>query len=80
MLLLNVSDIHFHHPVCNTAIDPDRPFRTRLIQDARLRCQELGPVGAMLVSGDIAQSPGQQQIIESANYTTNFRTLKLDGL
>ena len=54
MLLLNVSDIHFHHPVCNSAMDPDRPFRTRLIQDARARCQELGPVGAMLVSGDIA--------------------------
>jgi len=35
-------------------MDPDRPFRTRLISDARQRSQELGPVNAILVSGDIA--------------------------
>ena len=54
MLLLNISDIHFHYPICNSPMDPDRPFRTRLIQDAHERCQELGPVDAILVSGDIA--------------------------
>jgi hypothetical protein len=54
MLLLNVSDIHFNHPACNSQMDPDRPFRTRLIQDARTRCADLGPVDAILVSGDIA--------------------------
>jgi predicted phosphodiesterase len=54
MLLLNVSDIHFHHPICATQMDPDRPFRTRLIQDARTRSAELGHVDAILVSGDIA--------------------------
>jgi 3',5'-cyclic AMP phosphodiesterase CpdA len=54
MLLLNVSDIHFRHPICNTQMDPDRPYRTRLIQDARIRAAELGPVGAILVSGDVA--------------------------
>jgi 3',5'-cyclic AMP phosphodiesterase CpdA len=54
MLLLNVSDIHFNHPICNSQMDPDRPFRTRLIQDARTRVAELGAVGAILVSGDIA--------------------------
>jgi hypothetical protein len=37
MLLLNVSDIHFNHPICNSLTDADRPFRTRLIQDARDR-------------------------------------------
>lgn len=35
-------------------MDPDRPFRTRLIQDARARAAVLGPVDAILVSGDIA--------------------------
>jgi predicted MPP superfamily phosphohydrolase len=54
MLLLNVSDIHFNHPACNSLMDADRPFRTRLIQDARARVADLGPVGAILVSGDIA--------------------------
>lgn len=54
MLLLNVSDIHFRHPICNSEMDPDRPFRTRLIQDVRARTAELGPVDAILVSGDIA--------------------------
>lgn len=54
MLLLNVSDIHFHHPICNSQMDPDRPFRTRLIQDARARVAELGNVDAILVGGDIA--------------------------
>jgi 3',5'-cyclic AMP phosphodiesterase CpdA len=54
MLLLNVSDIHFNHPACNTQMDPDRPFRTRLIQDARHRVAQLGNVDAILVSGDVA--------------------------
>lgn len=54
MLLLHVSDIHFRHPICNTDRDPDRPFRTRLIQDARDRVKVLGPVNAILVGGDIA--------------------------
>jgi predicted MPP superfamily phosphohydrolase len=54
MLLLNVSDIHFRHPYCNTEMDPDRPYRTRLIQDARDFVQKLGPVDAILVGGDIA--------------------------
>jgi predicted phosphodiesterase len=54
MLILNVSDIHFRHPICNSQMDPDRPFRTRLIQDARARVAELGNVDAILVGGDIA--------------------------
>ncbi|BBO14737.1 metallophosphoesterase [Bradyrhizobium sp. TM102] len=54
MLVLHLSDIHFRHPVCNSESDPDRPFRTRLIQDARDRVQRLGPVDAILVGGDIA--------------------------
>jgi len=54
MLLLNVSDIHFNHPNCNGPMDADKPFRTRLIQDARHRCRTLGNVDAILVSGDIA--------------------------
>jgi len=54
MLLLHLSDIHFRHPVCNSDSDPDRPFRTRLIQDARERVKKLGPVDAILVGGDIA--------------------------
>jgi predicted phosphodiesterase len=55
MLLLHVSDIHFRMPLCaNPAIDPDRPYRTRLILDVRDWVKQLGPVSAILVSGDIA--------------------------
>jgi calcineurin-like phosphoesterase family protein len=54
MLILHLSDIHFKHPICNTDRDPDRPFRTRLVQDVRERVKSLGTIGAILVGGDIA--------------------------
>lgn len=55
MLLLHISDIHFCAPDCLTpSLDPERPYRTRLLQDVRARTRDLGPVGAILVSGDIA--------------------------
>lgn len=55
MLLLHVSDIHFREPDCvNTDLDPDRPYRTRMIQDVRQRVQAIGPVGALLIGGDVA--------------------------
>ena len=54
MLLLHISDIHFQHPICNTDMDPDKPYRTRLISDVRERVSDLGSVDAILVSGDIA--------------------------
>ncbi len=55
MLLLHVSDIHFRAPDCvNPDLDPDRPYRTRMIQDARSRTETLGSVEAILVGGDIA--------------------------
>jgi predicted phosphodiesterase len=55
MLLLHLSDIHFREPDCNAAdLDPNRPIRTRIMHDARRRVEELGPVDAILVGGDIA--------------------------
>jgi len=54
MLILHLSDIHFRHPICNTDRDPDLPFRTRLLQDARARVKTLGSIDAILVGGDIA--------------------------
>lgn len=55
MLILHISDIHFRAPNCvNPDLDPDRPYRTRMVQDARARIATLGPVGAILVGGDIA--------------------------
>lgn len=55
MLLLHISDIHFRAPDCvNPDLDPDRPYRTRLLQDARNRTATLGQVGAILVGGDVA--------------------------
>lgn len=54
MLILNVADIHFRHPECNTPMDPDRPYRTLLVRDARERVAVLGPANVILVGGDIA--------------------------
>ena len=55
MLLLHISDIHFREPNCvNPDMDPDRPYRTRMIQDARERRERLGPLGAILIGGDVA--------------------------
>ena len=55
MLLLHISDIHFRAPNClNPDLDPDRPYRTSLLQDVRDRVSKLGRVQAILVGGDIA--------------------------
>ncbi|MEH6784415.1 MAG: metallophosphoesterase [Alcanivorax jadensis] len=55
MLLLHISDIHFKSPNClNPSTDPERPYRTALVQDVEKRVQALGQVGAILIGGDIA--------------------------
>lgn len=57
MLLLHISDIHFRYPICTTPeYDTDRPFRTVMVQDVQAHTSTLGPVGAILVTGDIAYS------------------------
>src|SRR5688572_12479328 len=63
MLLLHLADIHFRYPDCATPqLDPDRPFRTRLIQDAREQVRKLGrPIDAILVCGDIAFKGAQEE-------------------
>lgn len=56
MLLLHISDIHFREPHClRPGIDPDRVYRTRLIQDLRVELNKLGQnVSAILIGGDVA--------------------------
>lgn len=55
MLILHLSDIHFRSPQClRPDTDPDRPFRTRMLQDIRSQVQKLGAVHAILIGGDIA--------------------------
>jgi predicted MPP superfamily phosphohydrolase len=55
VLLLHISDIHFRAPDClDPNLDPERPYRTRLLQDLRRMVAELGPVGAILIGGDVA--------------------------
>ena len=55
LILLHLSDIHFRKPFClDPTMDPGRPVRTALINDAVTLCEAIGPVTAILVSGDIA--------------------------
>src|SRR3546814_11432184 len=55
MLILHIADIHFREPQCTRPdTDPDRAFRARMVQDVRDRVAELGPIGAILIGGDIA--------------------------
>jgi len=56
MLILHISDIHFRHPACSTPdLDPDRPYRTKLVQDARAHVEQWGTtVDVILIGGDIA--------------------------
>ena len=62
MLLLHISDIHFQAPDClDSNLDPERPYRTRLLQDARVKVTELGPVSAILIGGDIAFKGAQEE-------------------
>ena len=55
LLLLHLSDIHFREPYClNLETDPDHPVRQAMLNDIRIMVERLGPVDAILVSGDIA--------------------------
>ena len=55
MLLLHLSDIHFKAPECLTPeLDPNRPIRSYMVRDIQQQVAELGPVAAVLISGDIA--------------------------
>lgn len=55
MLLLNIADIHFRHPICTTNMDEDHAYRTELVNDAQHMVNKLGTsVDAILVGGDIA--------------------------
>jgi predicted MPP superfamily phosphohydrolase len=63
MLILQLADIHFHHPICSTSMDPDKPFRTRLIQDARRRVKNLGSIDGILVCGDIAYAGKPEEYV-----------------
>ena len=56
LLLLHLSDIHFHEPYClDTDSDTDYPVRVALLNDIEELVKDLGNVDAILISGDIAQ-------------------------
>ncbi len=55
LLLLHLSDIHFREPYClNQETDCDHPVRKALLNDIGIMIDKLGPVDAILMSGDIA--------------------------
>lgn len=56
MLLLHLSDLHFRHGEAGTAMDPYRHVRNEILRDVETmtKCDQLGSVDAVLISGDIA--------------------------
>lgn len=54
MLLLHLSDIHFRKSEIVTAQDPNFRLRSELLRDVSSQRKKLGPVGAIIISGDIA--------------------------
>lgn len=55
MLILHLSDIHFHKDQVGTAMDPYRHLRAELLKDAAAECKKRGEVpAAIIISGDIA--------------------------
>ena len=68
MLILNVSDIHFHEPEClRPDTDPDLTYRTIMLQDLRGQVERLGSVDAIFVVGDVAYKgdPAEYRVAES---------------
>ncbi len=62
MLILHISDIHFKSPEClSPDTDPDLPIRTRMMRDLREQISTLGPVGAILIGGDIAFKAAKEE-------------------
>lgn len=72
MLILHISDIHFKAPHCATEDDPNRPYRTRMIQDVRSRCDEIGSVDALIVGGDIAYRADQIEYDAASAWITEL--------
>lgn len=54
MRLLHVSDIHFKHPDCNSALDANSIYRAALARDVEEQCSGGRNVSAIFVTGDIA--------------------------
>lgn len=66
MLLIHLSDIHFHSGEVGTPFDPNQLLRAKLIEDAKVLCARLDDkVEAILISGDIAYS-GQREEFDFA--------------
>ena len=54
MLILHLSDIHFHKIEIGTAQDPNFHLRNELVRDVQRQCASLGRPDAIVVSGDVA--------------------------
>lgn len=70
MLLLQIADIHFREPDCTSPdTDPERPYRTLLLQSARTETRAMGgTVGAIVVGGDIAFKGDTQEYAVAAEW------------
>ncbi len=51
---VHLSDIHFSNKAVNVGFNPDRVLREAVVADIKKQRQKLGPMTAILVSGDIA--------------------------
>lgn len=69
MLLLNIADIHFRHPLCATNMDEDAAYRKELVHDVKHMVRNLEmPVSAILVVGDIAYAGKPEEYVCAYNW------------
>ena len=62
MLLLHISDIHFHRDEIGSTMDPNHHLRNEILRDVEQMCNRLGKVPtAILITGDIAYAARKEE-------------------
>lgn len=65
---LHLSDIHFSCKNTTVGFDPDMDVRNEVVRDIRAQVAEIGPVNAILVSGDIGYSGKKNEYDDAASW------------
>ena len=65
---VHLSDIHFSNKAVNVGFNPDRVLREAVVADIKKQREKLGPMTAILVSGDIAYAGKKDEYEDAAKW------------